>query len=71
MKCNLGFTWQQQRRWREEPWRAQWHDDNTKMAATTTQRRTMTLLPFDGDGSKATARGAAALLLIEGDGSKA
>jgi hypothetical protein len=40
------------------------------MAAMTTQRRTTTLLPLDGDGSKAMARGAAALLL-EGDGSKA
>jgi hypothetical protein len=40
------------------------------MAAMTTQRRTTALLPLDGDGSKAMARGAAALLL-EGDGSKA
>jgi hypothetical protein len=42
-----------------------------RMAATTTQRCMMTLLPLDGDGSKATARGATALLLLEGDGLKA
>jgi hypothetical protein len=41
------------------------------MAAMTTQRRTMALLPLDGDGSKAMARGAVALLLLEGDGLKA
>jgi hypothetical protein len=71
MKHNSGFTRQRRWRWREEPWRAQRHDDDMRMAATTTQRCMTALLPLDGDGSKATARGATALLLLEGDGLKA
>jgi hypothetical protein len=42
-----------------------------RMAATTIQWCMTALLPLDGDGSKATARGATTLLLLEGDGLKA
>jgi hypothetical protein len=52
MKCNSGFTQRWRWQWREEPWRAQRHDDDVRMAATTTQRRKMTLLPLDGDGKR-------------------